>query len=122
MIGVKYNQRSDFEFLVSTLPLIYHVKAHPVSTKFLGFTITSNHNRSLKTLSVSYLGYVSTLLARLRPNGVRPTSSPFLYTPPSYGSRPPQSPTGPDFSPPASPTQIKELQAAVGYLLHLDPP
>ncbi len=85
--GVKYYQRSDFDFLVSTLSLLYHVKAHPVSTKFLGFTI--NHNRSLKTLSLSYPGYVSTLLARLRPNGVRPASSPSLYTPHLWFPGPP---------------------------------
>ncbi len=44
--------KKDFDFLVSTLSLLYHAKAHPVSTKFLGFTI--KHNRSLKTLSLSY--------------------------------------------------------------------
>jgi hypothetical protein len=114
--GVKYHHRKDFDYLVSTLSLLYHVKAHPVSTKFLGFSL--HHNRSLKTLSLSYPGYISTLLTRLRPNGVRPASTPSLYTPPSFGSRAPQSPTGPDFSPPASPAQFKELQVAVGYLLY----
>ena len=92
--GVKYHQRQDFDFLVSTLSLLYHAKAHPISTKFLGFSL--NHNRSLKTLSLSYPGYISTLLTRLRPNGVSPASSPSVYTPPSFGSRAPQSPTGPD--------------------------
>jgi hypothetical protein len=78
--GVKYHHRKDFDFLVSTLSLLYHAKAHPISTKFLGFSL--NHNRSLKTLSLSYPGYISTLLTRLRPNGVCPASSPSHYTPP----------------------------------------
>jgi hypothetical protein len=38
--------------------------------------------------------------------------------PPPVVPGPPQSPTGPDLSPPASPSQIKELQVAVGYLLY----
>ncbi len=46
------------------------------------------------------------------------TSSPFIYTPPSYGSSEPQSPTSLDTSPPATPSQAKDLQIAVGYLLY----
>ena len=92
------------------------MKAHPVSSKFLGFTL--HHNRSTRSLSLSYPGYVTTLLTRLRPPGLPPAASPTLYTPPSYGSKAPQSPTGPDISPPASATQVKELQVAVGYLLY----
>ena len=88
--GVKYHQRQDFDFLVSTLSLLYHAKAHPISTKFLGFSL--HHNRSLKTLSLSYPGYISTLLTRLRPNGVRPASSPSIYTPPSLVPEPPSPP------------------------------
>jgi hypothetical protein len=57
--GVKYHLCYDFDFLVSTLSLLYHAKAHPVSTKFLGFSI--NHKRSLKTLSLSYPGLATFL-------------------------------------------------------------
>jgi hypothetical protein len=32
--GVQYHQKSDFDFLVSCLSKLYHVKAHPVGTKF----------------------------------------------------------------------------------------
>jgi hypothetical protein len=114
--GIKYHHRSDFDFLVSILSLLYHMKALPVSSKFLGFTL--NHNCSTRSLFLSYPGYVSTLLTRLRPHGLPPAASPTLYIPPSYGSRAHQSPTGPDIPPPASPTQFKELQVAVGYLLY----
>ncbi len=114
--GIKYHHRSDFDFLVSTLSQLYYVKAHPVSSKFLGFTLA--HNRSTRSLSLSYPGYISTLLTRLRPHGLSPAASPTLYTPTSYGSRALQSPTGPDISPPASPAQFKEFQVAVRYLLY----
>ncbi len=84
--GVKYHNRVDFDYLVSCLTTLYHVKAHPTGTKFLGFTV--KHDRPSRTLAVSYPGYV-TLLTRLRPQGVSPASSPSLYTAPSYGSRAP---------------------------------
>jgi hypothetical protein len=114
--GVKYHSKVDFDYLVSCLTTLYQIKSHPTGTKFLGFTIT--HDRIPGTLVVSYPGYVASLLARLRPHGVPHASSPSIYTPPSYGSHAPQSRTGPDASPPASPDQLKEVQVAVGYLLY----
>ena len=114
--GVKYTNRSDFDFLVSCLSTLYHAKAHPIASKFLGFAVS--HNRTARTFTVSYPGYASHLLARLRPLGVPPCNSPSIYTPPVFGSRAPQSPTGPDLSPSATPAQAKELQVAVGFLLY----
>jgi hypothetical protein len=36
--GVRYHLRSDFDFLISCLSDLYHVKAHPpLSTSFLAF-------------------------------------------------------------------------------------
>jgi hypothetical protein len=58
------------------------------------------------------------LLTRLRPLGVKHTASPCVYTPPSYDSTAPQSPTSLDTSPPATLSQAKEPQIAVGYLLY----
>ena len=113
--GVKYTHRYDFDFLVSCLASVYHVKAHPQATKFLGFTI--NHDRRARTLSIAYPGYIDALLARLRPEGVRPCSTPSIYVPPRYGLTTPPSATS-DQDPPASPAQCKELQIAVGYLLY----
>ena len=72
--GVKYHHPSDFAFLVSCLSTLYHCKAHPIATTFLGFSL--DHNRSSRTFTVSYPGYVSTLLTRLRPSGIAHTSSP----------------------------------------------
>jgi hypothetical protein len=56
----------------------------------------------------------------LRPHGVQHTTSPFIYTPPSYGSSAPQFPTSLDNSPSAIPSQAKELQVAIGYLLYYE--
>ncbi len=59
--GVKYHHPSDFAFLVSCLSTLYHV--NNIVTKFLGLSLA--HNRSSRTFTVSYPGYVSTLLTRL---------------------------------------------------------
>ena len=94
---------------------LYHVKAHPLAHSFLGFNI--NHDRRLRTLSLSYPGYVDSLLARLRPDGIKGCATPSIYTPPRFGSITPQTPTV-DPEPPASEAQRKELQVAVGYMLY----
>ncbi len=113
--GVKYTDHHDFDYLVSCLASLYHVKAHPLATRFLGFTI--HHDRQARTLSLAYPGYIDALLARLRPEGIRPCSTPSVYVPPRYGLTTPQSATI-DHEPPASAAQCKELQIAVGYLLY----
>ncbi len=38
--GGKYSLRSDFDFLVSCLSTLYHAKAHPIASKFLGFSVS----------------------------------------------------------------------------------
>jgi hypothetical protein len=114
--GVKYTTRSNFDFLVSCLSTLYHAKAHPIASKFLGFSVS--HNRTARTFTVSYPGYAAHLLARLRLLGVPPSNFPSIYIPPVFESRAPQSPTGPDLSPSATPSQAKELQVAMGFLLY----
>ena len=97
--GVKYHNRDDFDFLVSCLSRLYHVKSHPVASKFLGFALS--HNRAERTLSLSYPGYVDALLLRLRPLGVKPATTPAIYHPPIYGSSAPNLP--PPTRPPSPP-------------------
>jgi hypothetical protein len=111
--GVKYTNRF---VLVSCLSILYHAKAQPIASKFLGLSIS--HNRTARTFTASYPGFTSHLLARLRPLDVSPCNSPSIYTPPVFGSRAPQSTIGPDLSPSATPAQAKELQVAVGFLLY----
>jgi hypothetical protein len=72
--GIKYQNRDDYDYLISCLFLLYLVKSHSIASKFLGFAIA--HNRAQRTLSLSYPGYVDALLHRLRPNGVKPAASP----------------------------------------------
>jgi hypothetical protein len=91
--GIKYQNRDDFDYLVSSLSRLYQVKASPVATKFLGFTL--DHDRAQRTLTLSYPGYIDGMLLRLRLLGVKPASSPSLYVPPHYGSSDPQRPTPP---------------------------
>ena len=113
--GIKYQNRDDYDYLISCLSRLYHVKSNPIASKFLGFALS--HNRAQRTLSLSYPGYVDALLLRLRPHGVKPAATPAVYHPPVYGSSSPQSATTVN-SPPASAAQRKELEIAIGYLLY----
>ncbi len=77
--GVKYSLRSDIEFLVSCLSILYHAKAHSIASKFLGFSVS--HNRTARTFTISYRAVrlwetASHLLARLRSLGVSPAIPP----------------------------------------------
>jgi hypothetical protein len=113
--GIKYHSRDDFDYLVQCLSTLYHVKVHPLATSFLGLHV--EHDRHLRILALSYPGYVDSLLARLRPEGVRSTDTPSIYTPLRFGSTAPQSPTV-DPEPLASTTQRKDIQVAIGYLMY----
>ena len=113
--GVKYQNRDDFDYLIQCLSTLYQVKAHPIAHTFLGFRLS--HDRRLRTLALSYPGYVDSLLTRLRPDGVKGCATPSIYTPPRFGSVAPQLPTS-DTEPPATEAQCKELQVAVGYLMY----
>jgi hypothetical protein len=113
--GVKYHHRADFDYLHTHLSQIYDIKPYPVATSFLGYTI--HHDRDSRTITLSYPGYISSLLARVRPTGIKHCKSPSIYTPPIYGSKAPQT-TATDLSPPASSAEAKILQIAVGSILY----
>jgi hypothetical protein len=79
--GVKSQNRDNFDFLVSALSPLYQVKAHPISSKFMGFHL--EHDRPHRNLSLSYRGYIASL-------GIKPASTPAIYTPPHFGSSAPE--------------------------------
>jgi hypothetical protein len=37
--GIKYQNRDDFDNLVQCLSTLYHVKAHPLTTSFVGLHV-----------------------------------------------------------------------------------
>ncbi len=121
--GIKYQNRDDFDYLVSSLSRLYQVKASPVTTKFLGFTLDHDCAQRQRTLILPYPGYIDGMMVCCSASNPwasslrQPASSPSLYVPPHYGSSDPQHPMS-DTSPPATPAQKQELQIAIGYLLY----
>ena len=104
--GVKYHGLSDFDYLLSHLSQIYTMTAFPVATSFLGYTIA--HDRSARTITLSYPGYIRDLISRLRPMGVKHYKSPSIYTPIVYGSTTPQT-TFINCTRPATAAEAKDL-------------
>ena len=50
--GIKYQDRKDFGYLSSHLEKLYTIKAYPIATSFLGYTI--QHDRSIaRTITLS---------------------------------------------------------------------
>ena len=77
--GIKYRHIDDFHRLVTCLAELYHVKAAPLATDYLGMTITQNPQA--RTITLSMPGYIPALLQRVRPNGIKHAASPILYIP-----------------------------------------
>ena len=84
--GICYHRIADLNHLVGTLAHLYHVKVHPTGTKFLGL-ITVDYNRPVRTIKISYPGFIKALLTRVRPDGVKHADTPAIYMPPSYGRK-----------------------------------
>ena len=116
--GVKYKLDADWDHLCAHLHLLYDIKPHPVGTQFLDFSI--HHDRTARTLSMSYPGYIQKLLARVRPHGVFPTDSPAVPHDVVYVSKGPQI-SRTDTTPTASIAQTKELQVGSGFHFILCP-
>ena len=51
--GICYHRLSDLNHLVDAPSNVYHVKAHPTGTKFLGLTV--DYNRADRTIALSTL-------------------------------------------------------------------
>jgi len=113
--GVKYKLDADWDRLCAHLRLMYDIKPHPVGTQFLGFSI--HHDRTARTLSMSYPGYIQKLLAHVRPHDVFPADSPAVPHDVVYRSKDPQL-FRKDTTPAASIAQAKELQVVVGSILY----
>jgi hypothetical protein len=100
---------------INCLALLYHVKATPNATSYLGLTL--DYDTGNCALILSMPDYILALLQLHCPLGVRLASSPSIYIPPKYdGSSAPQM-TPEDNSPPASVAQKKELQEVTGSLI-----
>ena len=113
--GVKYTDKDDVEYLISTLTQLYQLTINWKGDKYLGFTI--NHDKSARRLSLSMPNYIPTALERFGHLITHGAASPAIYTPPSYGSTTPQL-TAVDDSAPLSPADAKLLQEIVGVFLY----
>jgi hypothetical protein len=100
---------------LKTLRRLYTVKVDYAGTKYLGMSIDIDRVQRHVTLSMP--GYITKLLKRVRPDGIKPAKTPSIYVTPNYKSPKTQTATN-DASPLASKEQQLELQIVVGTLLY----
>jgi hypothetical protein len=112
--AVVWSSAKSMQQFIDTLRKLYTVKIDYLGMKYLGINIGINRKQRHVTLSMP--GYIAKLLKKVRPAGVKPASTPSVYSPPNYRSTA-QTATV-DASPLATPTQQKELQVVVGTLLY----
>jgi hypothetical protein len=113
--AVIWSKKASMDHLIKTLRQLYTVKVNWEGSKYLGINITIDRPKRCVTLSMP--GYVDKLLHKLRPLGLKPVTTPAIYTAPNYKSPKAQTATV-DTSPLATPEQKRELQVIIGTLLY----
>ena len=113
--GIQYTLDEDLDHLIHCLEELYEIKIERTGNRFLGFDI--DYDMSARTITMSYPGYLATLLASVCPRGVKGYDSPSIYTAPIFGSTAPQI-TPVDSTAPASTADSKKLQRVVGSILY----
>jgi hypothetical protein len=103
------------QHFIKTLRKLYTVKVDYRGSKYLGMTIDINRKERHVTLSMP--GYITKLMRRVRPQGIKGASTPAIYTTPNYKSPQAQTATT-DATPFATPEQKHELQVVVETLLY----
>jgi hypothetical protein len=112
--AVVWSSAASMQHFIATLRKLYTVKIDYRGSKYLGLDI--NINRRHRHVTLSMPGYIAKLMKRVRPDGIKASSTPSVYSPPNYKSTA-QTATV-DSSPFASSTQQHELQVVVGTLLY----
>jgi hypothetical protein len=113
--AVAWSSHTAMSHFLKTLRMLYTVKVNYKGTKYLGMTIAIDRFQRHVTLSMP--GYITKLLKRVRPDGIKSATTPSIYVAPNYKSAKAQTATN-DASPSASKEQQLELQVVVGTLLY----
>jgi len=113
--GIKYTDKDDADHLIATLRSLYELKVDWSGKQYLGLTIV--FDSAARTVTLSMPGYIPKVLTRFRPFLTRGAASPAIYTPPTYGSKLPQTVLV-DTSPSLDAASILELQQIVGCMLY----
>ena len=113
--AVVWTDKTAMMHLVRTLQMLYQVKVNWAGSKYLGMDI--DVDRTDRHVTLSMPGYISRLLQRVRPDGVKGASTPGIYTPPNYHNPITHKATV-DTSSLASDNDKQLLQSVVGTLLY----
>ncbi len=113
--AIVWSNKTDMNHFIQTQRQLYTVKVDWNGGKYLGMTIDINRQERHVTLSMP--GYITKLLRRGRPQGVKSATTPAIYITPNYKSPKAQTATI-DETPLASLAQQRELQVVVGTLLY----
>jgi hypothetical protein len=113
--GVKYDNLTDFNFLVSSLREKYEVHVDLTGSKYIGVRLDWDY--AANTLVPSMPTYVAAGIARFCPSGLPlSANTPGIYVPPQYGA--PNLGATIDDTPPVSPLDKQFIMEVVGYFLY----
>ena len=113
--AIVWQDQDSIDHFIKTLTQLYQVKVNWKGTKYLGMNIRINRAKRHVTLTMP--GYITKLLQRVCPNGIKGATTPARYTPPNYAKPGAQQATT-DPSPFVPESDKKLLQSVVGTLLY----
>jgi hypothetical protein len=113
--AVVWSSKGAMTHFLNVLRKLYTVKVDYVGLKYLGMNIQID--RTARHVTLTMPGYLSKLLKRVRPHGIKGAHTPSIYVQPNYRAATSQQATV-DVSPLASPAQTHELQVVIGTLLY----
>ncbi len=113
--GIKYLTRDGADHLIAALQTKYKITIDWTGQKYLGMDIEFDRTKDTVTLSMS--GYIAKALARFKHVCARPTPSPMVYVPPSYGKTQSQF-VLPSAAPALNAKQTEYCQQVIGTLLY----
>ena len=112
--GIKFKDKASADHLISTLQELYAITIDWEGKKYLGITI--DFDKKEHSVSLSMPGYISKLLQRFQPSGLKQAASPSNYIPPKYGQTTQY--TNVDDSAVLTAAEKKRIQEIVGSLLY----
>jgi hypothetical protein len=113
--AVLWTNRAHMDHFIETLTRLYQVKVNWAGTRYLGMDIAINRLQRHVTLTMPK--YIDRLMCKVRPDGIKGSNTPAVYSPPNYANPGAQKATV-DNSQLASEDDKKLLQSVVGTLLY----
>ena len=116
--GIRYSKESDVMDLLAALEVHYPMKVDWSGKKYVGFDLNWHYDMTDRYVDVSMRGYIDAACSRFQIQPLKNVYSPEIPLVRTYGAASQQAQVDDDSSPLCTPSQITEVQAINGTMIH----